>query len=81
MTTLQTSGQAIVSLEAVIDLLAAQQVEIEKLRAALLNTSRRVEALKRECGMDPESAQAIRNGQYMSIALDARAAITKEKAL
>lgn len=57
--------------------------QVDALRAALLDTARRVEALKRPCGMDPESAQAIRNGEYMSIALTARAAIasaTGEKA-
>lgn len=46
----------------------------DQMREALLETSRRVEALKRECGMDPESPQALRNGQYMSIAWVARAA-------
>ena len=50
--------------------------EIERLRSALLDTARRVEALKRPCGMDPESPQALRNGEYMSIALTARAALT-----
>ena len=49
--------------------------EIERLRAALLDCARRCEALKRPCGMDPESGQALRNGAYMSIALAARAAL------
>lgn len=48
--------------------------ELDAARRALLDVARRVEALKRPCGMDPESAQAVRNGQYMSIALVARAA-------
>ena len=43
---------------------------------ALLVAARSVEALKRECSMnDPESAQATRNTQYMSISYAARAAI------
>lgn len=54
--------------------------EIERLRAALLDTARRVEALKRECGTDPESAQAIRNSEYMSISLNARAALLPDNA-
>jgi hypothetical protein len=37
------------------------------------------EALKRECGMNPESPQAIRNGEYMNISYVARAAIAKVK--
>ena len=52
-----------------------EPADVAALRAALLDVARRVEALKRPCGMDPESAQAIRNGEYMSIALIARAAI------
>ncbi len=34
---------------------------------ALLNIAREIEALKRECGMDPESPVAIQNGRYMAI--------------
>lgn len=34
---------------------------------ALLNIAREIEALKRECGMDPESPVAIQNGRYMTI--------------
>ena len=45
---------------------------------ALLVAARSAEALKRECSMsDPESAQATRNTQYMSISYAARAAIKK----
>jgi hypothetical protein len=33
----------------------------------LLTVARQAEDLKRECGMDPESPQAVRNGQYMCI--------------
>jgi hypothetical protein len=40
---------------------------VEALRAALLECARMAEALKLPCGDDPESAQAIRNGQYASI--------------
>lgn len=52
------------------------EADNERLRAALLDIARRVEALKRPCGMDPETPQAIRNGEYMSIALMAHAALT-----
>ena len=34
----------------------------------VLRVARLIENLKRDCGTDPESMQAIRNGQYMSIA-------------
>ena len=54
--------------------------ELDELRAALLDCARRCEALKRPCGMDPESPQALRNGEYMSIALAARAAIESSRA-
>lgn len=53
----------------------AALARILELEAALLDTARRVEALKRECGTAPESAQAIRNSEYMSISLNARAAL------
>lgn len=33
----------------------------------LIDIARRVEGLKRECGMDPESPIAIQNGRYMAI--------------
>lgn len=42
---------------------------------ALLNIARKAEMLKRECGDDPESPQAIRNGRYMHLSYLARAAI------
>ena len=49
-----------------------------ELLEALLVAARSAEALKRECSMsDPESAQATRNTQYMSISYAARAAIKK----
>lgn len=54
--------------------------EADRLRHALLDTARRVEWLKRECGMDPESPQAIRNSEYMSISLAARAALLPDNA-
>jgi hypothetical protein len=57
-----------------------QQKRIAELEAALLDTARRVEALKRPCGMDPETPQALRNSKYMSIALNARAAAEIGKA-
>lgn len=43
--------------------------EIKTLREALLDTARRIEALKEPCGMDPETPTAIQNGRYASIAL------------
>jgi len=55
------------------------QAELERLRASLLDLARRCERLKRPCGMDPESAQAVRNGEYMSISLAARAALGAER--
>jgi hypothetical protein len=39
----------------------------------LLRVARLIEDLKRPCGMDPESATAIQNGRYMSIAYMVRA--------
>lgn len=54
---------------------AALEMEVERLRTALLDCARRCEALKRPCGMDPEGAQAVRNGEYMSIVLVALAAL------
>lgn len=47
----------------------------ERLRAALLRCARQAEALKRECGMNPESHQAIRNAQYQSISTTAHIAL------
>jgi hypothetical protein len=46
---------------------------------SMLKVARVAEALKRECGSDPESAQAIRNSEYMNISYAARAAITQAK--
>jgi hypothetical protein len=57
---------------------AARELERERdrLREALLSVARMAEALKRPCSMDdPESAQAIRNSQYMNISYAARAAL------
>ena len=51
------------------------RAENERLREALLGAARSAEALKRDCGMDPESPQAIRNAQYMAISYAARAAL------
>ena len=47
----------------------------DRLRAALLQCARQAEALKRECGMDPESAQAVRNSQYQAISTTAHIAL------
>ena len=52
-----------------------QQREIERLRAALLHCARQAEALKRECGPDPEGAQAVRNGKYQAISTAAHIAL------
>lgn len=49
--------------------------ERDALRGALLSCARKAEALKRECGMDPESPQAIRNGQYQDISTTAHIAL------
>ena len=46
-----------------------------ELRAALLSCARKAEALKRECGMDQESPQAIRNAQYQAISTVAHIAL------
>ena len=40
---------------------------------ALINIAREIEALKRDCGMDTESAIAIQNGRYMAISSKIRA--------
>lgn len=47
---------------------------------ALLKVARMAEDLKKPCGMDPESPQAIRNAQYMNISYAARAAIARAEA-
>jgi len=47
---------------------------------ALLNVARMAEKLKKPCGTDPESPQAIRNAQYMNISYAARAAIARAEA-
>ena len=52
----------------------ALQADAESMNAALLKVARMAEELKLTCGMDPESRQAIRNGEYMNISYVARAA-------
>ena len=47
---------------------------------ALLKVARMAEDLKKPCGMDPESPQAIRNAQYMNISYAARSAIARAEA-
>lgn len=54
---------------------ARMREDNERLRAALLRCARQAEALKRECGMNPESPQAIRNAQYQSISTTAHIAL------
>lgn len=55
--------------------LAEVERERDALRAALLSCARQAEALKRECGVDPETAQAIRNAQYQNISTTAHIAL------
>ena len=52
---------------------------VKVLEDALLRVARMAEALKKDCGMDPESPQAVRNGQYMNISYAARAALAARK--
>lgn len=47
---------------------------------ALIDIARAIEALKQECGMDPESPRAIQNGRYMSIAYRVRALASAQPA-
>ena len=66
----------------IVEKAAAELLRLEAANAelveALLVAARSAEALKHECSMsDPESAQATRNTQYMSISYAARAAIAK----
>lgn len=49
--------------------------EVEALRAALLLCARKAESLKRDCPMDPESPQAIRNSEYQYISTMAHIAL------
>jgi hypothetical protein len=62
--------------EAAAELRRLHEVNAE-LERVLLKVARMAEALKKDCGMDPESKQAIRNGEYMNISYVARDAITK----
>lgn len=64
----EAAADEIVELRAII-------AELSKLRGALLSCARQAEALKRECGMDPESAQALRNAQYQAISTTAHIAL------
>lgn len=50
-----------------------------RLLEALLKVARMAEDLKKPCGTDPESPQAIRNAQYMNISYAARAAIANSR--
>lgn len=55
----------------------AEKAEAERdaLKTTLLVCARQAEALKRDCGMDPESPQAIRNAQYQNISTTAHIAL------
>jgi len=57
----------------------AALANVAVLRDALLVAARSAEALKRECGMDPESPQAVRNSEYMNISYAARNALEKTR--
>lgn len=57
------------------DAIEQLQVDVGRLRTALLSCAKQAEALKRDCGMDPEGAQAIRNAQYQSISTTAHIAL------
>lgn len=54
-----------------------QAARLTELHAALLEGARRIEALKRECGQDPESPIAIQNSRYMGVSHFLRAALEK----
>lgn len=71
----QACEEAADALTAQAATIAEQATQIEALRAALLCCARKAEALKRDCGMDPFSPQAIRNGQYQSISTTAHIAL------
>ena len=62
-----------------LDYMAAQDEALTAAREALLQCARMAEALKKDCGMDPESPQAVRNSQYMSISYAAHAALSTIK--
>lgn len=61
--------------DVILALFADESRERDTLRAALLSCARQAEALKRECGIDPESPQAIRNAQYQNISTTAHIAL------
>lgn len=52
----------------------------KELLKALLKVARMAEDLKKPCGMEPDSPQAIRNAQYMNISYAARDAIARADA-
>lgn len=52
------------------------QAENNRLKKAITTAVRQIENLKLPCGEDPESPQAIRNGHYMSIALNLRSSLS-----
>jgi hypothetical protein len=58
--------------------LEQSEERVRELKSALLQIARKAEALKRPCGEDACSPQAIRNAEYMSLSYSARAAINKE---
>jgi len=59
------------------DTIRALLADLERAEKALLNVARMAEDLKRPCSMDADSPQSIRNGQYMNISYEARAALAQ----
>ena len=72
----ETELETFVELVAAAELRRLHEVN-QELLISLLKVARMAEALKKDCGMDPEAPQAYRNGEYMNISYAARAAITK----
>jgi hypothetical protein len=61
-----------------LDKIDQLQAEQDAKNKALLAVARMAEDLKQECGQDPESPQAIRNGKYMNISYAAHAAMKEQ---
>jgi hypothetical protein len=74
----ESPADGLAAASAAIEELAASlpdEQEFERLRATLLDCARQAEALKQDCGMDPESAQALRNARYQNISTTAHNAL------
>ena len=55
----------------------ALMADLEMAEKALREVARMAEDLKRPCSMEADSPQAIRNGKYMNISYEARAALAQ----